>query len=229
MTEACAATLVKEGRRERFDRYFYAGCRALAPRPARPGERLLDLGCGQGEMARHFRDLGYTVEGVDVSADNVGRMEALGFRAHRLDLNAPLPFRSGAWDAVTLLDVIEHVVKAERLACECCRVLRSGGWLLLSTPNHAFYKRRLRALAGRPPDEEGYHFRFFIRRKLRALVEAAGFRVERRRSIGYYPLMNRLLLRRARGLQKARVPIPVPLETLFAENFVWLLRKPASP
>ncbi|GAB4264381.1 MAG: hypothetical protein Kow0092_16010 [Deferrisomatales bacterium] len=222
------ATLVTEGRPEQADRYFYAGCRALAPRPRSPGGALLDLGCGRGEMARFFRELGYRVEGVDVSKDNVGHMEALGFPAHRLDLNEPLPFPDGAYEAVALLDVIEHVVQAERLAAECFRVLRPGGWLLLSTPNHAFYKRRLRALAGRPPDEEGYHFRFFIRRKLRALLERTGFRIERRGSIGYYPLLNRLLLRRRRGLPKLRVPVPTALETLFAENFVWLLRKPGA-
>ncbi|RMG88952.1 MAG: class I SAM-dependent methyltransferase [Candidatus Dadabacteria bacterium] len=225
MSRIGSATLVKEGRRERFDRYFYGGCRRAAPRPGAPGERVLDLGCGQGEMARFFRDLGFTVVGVDVAETNVARLRELGFEAHRADLNEPLLFPDAWADGVCLLDVIEHVVKAEHLVGECRRVLRPEGWLLLSTPNHAFYKRRLRALQGRAPDEEGYHFRFFIRRKLRALLEREGFRIERRCSIGYYPLMNRLLLRRLRGLQRLRVPVPAVLETLFAENFVWLLRK----
>ncbi|GAB4269186.1 class I SAM-dependent methyltransferase [Deferrisoma sp.] len=226
MSKIGSATLVKEDRRENPERYFYPACRKAAPRPSGPGERLLDLGCGQGEMARFFRDLGYEVVGVDVAEANVEKLRSLGFEARRADLNQPLPFPDAFADGVSLLDVIEHVVKAEQLVAECWRVLRPGGWFLLSTPNHAFYKRRLRALAGRPPDEEGYHFRFFIRRKLRALVEREGFRIERRCSIGYYPLMNRVLLRRMRGLQKLRVPVPTWMETLFAENFVWLLRKP---
>ncbi len=225
MSRIGSATLVKEGRTEQFDRYFYPGCRAAAPRPQRPGDRILDLGCGQGEMARFFRDLGYQVVGVDVAETNVARMRELGFEAHQADLNEPLPFPDGSYCGISLLDVIEHVVKAEQLIGECRRVLRPGGWLLLSTPNHAFYKRRLRALQGRAPDEEGYHFRFFIRRKLRALLEGEGFRIERRGSIGYYPFMNRLLLRKLRGLQRLRVRVPAGLETLFAENFIWLLRK----
>ena len=225
MAEIGGATLVKEGRPENLERYFYAGCRALAPTPPAQSGTLLDLGCGQGEMSRHLRDLGWQVEGADVSEDNVARLKELGFVAHRMDLNEPLPFADASFDAVTLLDVLEHVVKAELLVEEIHRILRPGGRFLLSTPNQAFYKRRLRALLGREPDEEGYHFRFFIRRKLRRLLERRGLRLLRRRSIGFYPLMNRLQLRRLRGLPKMRVAIPAVLETLFAENFIWLLEK----
>ncbi|NOY44234.1 MAG: methyltransferase domain-containing protein [Deltaproteobacteria bacterium] len=225
MSRIGSATLVKEGRRERFDRYFYPGCRAATPRPQHPGHRILDLGCGQGEMARFFRDLGYEVVGVDVAETNVAKMHSLGFEAFRADLNEPLPFPDGSYHGVSLVDVIEHVVKAEQLIGECHRVLRPGGWLLLSTPNHAFYKRRFRALLGKPPDEEGYHFRFFIRRRLVSLLEREGFRIEVRCSVGYYPFMNRVLCRRMRKLQRLRIRVPTLFETLFAENFIWLLRK----
>lgn len=226
MAEIGSATLVVEGRRENLDRYFYDGCRRLALHPPVAGAALVDLGCGQGEMARFFRDLGWRVDAVDVAETNVTQLRTLGFTAHRLDLNGPLSLETASYDAVTLLDVLEHVVKAEQLLAECNRILKPGGWFLLSTPNQAFYKRRLRALWGRPPDEEGYHFRFFIRRKLKALLEREGFVIEQRGSIGYYPLMNRLLCRRLLGLERRRIRVPRTLETLFAENFVWRLRKP---
>jgi 2-polyprenyl-3-methyl-5-hydroxy-6-metoxy-1,4-benzoquinol methylase len=226
MGKILAATLVKEERQENFERYFYKGCRNIMPSPPHEGATLLDLGCGQGEMARFWRDAGWRVQCVDVSENNIAKMNQLGFEAHRLDLNEPLPFKDNAYDAVTLIDVIEHVIMAEQLVKETYRILKKGGLMLLSTPNQAFYKRRLRALQGKPPDEEGYHFRFFIRRKLHALIESHGYKIEKKGSIGYYPMLNRLLLRKLRGHTKIRLPIPILLETLFAENFIWILEKP---
>lgn len=78
---------------------------------------------------------------------------------------------------------------------------------------------------GREPDEEGYHYRFWIRRKLARKAGDAGFRIEERNSFGYYPLMNRVLLRRIRGLEKVRVRVSNAFEPLFAEHFCWRLVK----
>lgn len=227
MNNIGGATLAREGRKENFDRYFYPGCKILSPKPKRPGAKLLDLGCGQGEMSQFFKKIGWVVSAADASRDNVAKMQKLEFPVTRLDLNEQLPYEDASFDMVALVDVIEHVVKAEFLISEINRLLCPDGLLLLSTPNQAFYKRRIRALAGRPPDEEGYHFRFFIRRKLRKLLSINGFSVIQKNSIGYYPFMNELLLRKFRGLQKLRIHIPICFETIFAENFIWLVQKKA--
>ncbi|GAB6062333.1 hypothetical protein [Deferrisoma palaeochoriense] len=91
-----------------------------------------------------------------------------------------------------LRDGTEHPAKAAPPAEECRRRRRSeeGGF---ASPSHrGSQKRRLGALQGRVADGKGYPFPFFVRRNLRALLERARVRIERRGSLGYSALMNRL-------------------------------------
>jgi SAM-dependent methyltransferase len=216
-------------REQKFDRYFYNFAVPLVPK-AEPGrDRLLDIGCGQGEICAIVSKLGWKPSGIDGHAANAERVRSMGFEGVAGDLNLPLPFPDRSFDFATMVEVVEHIVRAEDLIGEIARVLKPGGRLVMSTPNNAFYARRLRALVGREPDSEGYHFRFWIRRKLRRKFEEKGFRIVGRNSFGYYPLMNKLLFRKLRRLEKARVTVPAFLETLFAEHFCWLLEntKPA--
>ncbi|NIP95903.1 MAG: methyltransferase domain-containing protein, partial [Akkermansiaceae bacterium] len=61
------------------------------------------------------------------------------------------PFASGALAGATLIEVIEHIIQAESLAAELHRVIRPGGWLVLTTPNVVHWTYRFRALTGHPP------------------------------------------------------------------------------
>jgi SAM-dependent methyltransferase len=215
---------MKGQRVEDFGRYFYPFAASLIPFPSL-SRRVLDLGCGKAEFSRMLREAGWDVTVVDIDQDNVAYARSLGFKSFQVDLNKGLPFPDNTYQGVALIEVLEHIVGADLLISEIGRVLYPGGWLLLSTPNFAFYARRLRALWGRPPDEEGKHLRFFVRRRLRTLLAANGFKIIKKGSFGYIPLINRLTLRRLLGKPKLRFVIPSLFETLFAEHFVWLLVK----
>lgn len=203
----------------------YAAALELLPLP-HPGQtRLLDLGAGHCEIAQILRSQGWQVHTADLQEDCVEEAIALGFPATRLDLNERLPFADGAFDRVVMLEVIEHVVRAERALGEIWRVLSPSCHLLLSTPNHAFYKSRIRALKGRALGMEGEHFRFFVKVQLESLLTATGFRILARNSSGHLPLLDgrwvRKLLRRKRVLCR----IPQWLESFCAINFVWLAER----
>jgi SAM-dependent methyltransferase len=125
----------------------------------------------------------------DVEAVGVDRSpEALGYsrgRGHaRLagsDLTL-LPFRSGTFDAVTALDVIEHIQDDRRALEEISRVLRPGGILVATVPAYQF-------LWGRH-DEALHHQRRYRGTELRDLVNATGLRVEKMTYLlaGLFPL-----------------------------------------
>lgn len=115
--------------------------------------RLLDIGCGQGawlaDAARHFH-----VSGCDTSefALEQARKRIPTAEAFvKVDANDPLPFESGSFDAVTTLDVVEHLHSPETLIAEAVRMLRPGGIFALTTPN----PRCASALRFKPEDWHG--------------------------------------------------------------------------
>lgn len=158
---------VSEGR----GRYRFA--EMLVP-PDGQGARLLDIGGGMAEFSRRCAAMGYRITLADLSPNNVANARNLGFQSHQIDFNRGLPgIDDNQFEVTVMLDVIEHVVNAERLLEEVWRVLVPGGILVLSTPNCAFWRRRLDSLLGDTPTDEGYHYRFFTRRTLGEKLRAA--------------------------------------------------------
>lgn len=92
------------------------------------GTRLLDIPSGGGPVVDGARAAGYDV----VEQDLFPRPTMRGVCA---DACAALPFRDGAFDVVLSMEGIEHFEHQAGFVRECARVLRPGGWLLLTTPN----------------------------------------------------------------------------------------------
>jgi SAM-dependent methyltransferase len=206
-------------RRRAPERPWYAYAVTLLPEA--PG-RWIDLGCGRGEFLALAAGRGSRGLGLDRSRTNAAAVAAESRGVLVADLARPLPFRDGALDGASLLEVIEHVLTAEALVAELARVIRPGGWLLLSTPNAVHWTYRWRTLTGHPPKQEGTHVRFFTRQTLAGLLERAGFRTNGRASFGKQALLGRL--RSLRGPRvKVRYAVPGGLEALLAQHFIWRL------
>ena len=94
----------------------------LAPRP---GERILDLGCGDGALTKKLVDLGCEVVAVDSSAPQVEAAKKLGLDAHVIDAEA-LPFRE-EFDAVFSNAVLHWIKRADRMIGAVHRSLRPEG------------------------------------------------------------------------------------------------------
>jgi SAM-dependent methyltransferase len=119
--------------------YFAATeARLLAGVRVGAGERLLEIGCGEGGNLHHLRATTSPAGqrfGVDFSPEKVAfARRATGARAAVADAGR-LPFADGAFDAVLIRDLLHHLSDRARALAEAHRVLRPGGRLTLIEPN----------------------------------------------------------------------------------------------
>jgi 2-polyprenyl-3-methyl-5-hydroxy-6-metoxy-1,4-benzoquinol methylase len=168
------------------------------------GQRVLDVGCGEGRFAAELAVAGAAVVGVDVAAEPLRRARA---RHPELDLRqVPVagawPFEDARFDLVWAGEVIEHVADTSGWLSELRRVLRSGGLLVLSTPDHGRLRMLGWAFAPRAFavhfDPRSDHLRFYTRDTLRELLEDFGFHDVAVRRAGGPPGVRRQLLASAR-------------------------------
>ena len=168
---------------------------------ARPGERVLDLGCGAGHFLSLLDGLGAEAIGVELSerALERARRQAPGAEAHLLTDDGAIPLGHASVDLVWCSEVLEHVGDVGGLLAEVRRVLRPGGRLLVTTPFHGRLKGSLLALTRFDAhfDPLGQHLRFFTASSLRASLEAARLEVARVSAVGGPPLLRETLVARA--------------------------------
>lgn len=175
-------------RRERLTRlselerwhFWFVGRRALVDRLldrhlAADAPLCLDLGCGTGLMVEVLTRKGLLVVGADRRPEGLMATRRALPQAWLVQTEATqLPIRDGVFDAVMLLDVLEHVDDRSVL-CEVHRVLKPGGLLLLTVPAMPWlWSYR---------DEAAGHLRRYRRQDLRRLLASIQFRVE---DVRYY-------------------------------------------
>jgi SAM-dependent methyltransferase len=186
-------------------------------REVRPGDRALDLGCGEGLFTAELARAGTSALGVEVAPAALRRAQAqhAGLEFRLAPIEGPLPLEDNSFELVWASEVIEHVADTAGWLSEVRRVLAPGGRLLLTTPSHG----RLRlALGGieRFSEPLGDHLHLYTRRSLEALLRQFGFAEVHVRAVGGPPLMRRMLLARAGpalspvSRRAPRAPEPAP-------------------
>ncbi len=163
--------------------------------------RVLDVGCGGGFLSNDLARRGFTVTGLDASAESLAiAREYDGTGAVRYDLGDAyrLPYADASFDAVCAMDFLEHVEQPARVVAECARVLTPGGQFFFAT----FDRNPLAWLFGikgvelfvknTPPDL--HQLRYFIKpAELRAMCAGSGLLVTSLR--GFHPVINRAFWR----------------------------------
>jgi SAM-dependent methyltransferase len=169
--------------------------RALARELARRGSgRLLDWGCGLGQVTKLLQDEGVEAVAYDfrpgLDAPTTERLERFPeIEAHLSSEPVALPFEAGSFDTVLSCGVLEHVPEPDGSVAEIRRVLRPGGtFYVTNLPNRFSYTERAARLLGlyyhgKLPDD-----RVYTRRTARELLERHGFTVERIRLAHMLPL-----------------------------------------
>ncbi len=150
------------------------------------GQRMLDLGCGQGRHTYEGLRRGAEVVAVDLNAEDLEYVEAMvaalaeagdikppsepvALRADALDL----PFADGHFDRVVACEILEHIPDDRTAIAEIVRVTRPGGVVAVSVPR-AWPERICWALSDEYHEVEGGHVRIYERSELTALLVAAG-------------------------------------------------------
>lgn len=152
---------------------------------------VLSVGCGSGEEIRFLRRFG-KVYGIDPGEDAVRFCRAAGIGEEVVRASAEeIPFPDEYFDAVFMLDVLEHVRDEERAFAEIYRVLKDGGIVVISVPAYPW------VWSG--ADIRSHHFRRYTRGVLEKKCSASGFSVLRGtycNAILFFPLAAIKLLTR---------------------------------
>jgi methionine biosynthesis protein MetW len=114
------------------------------------GSRVLDLGCGSGELLAYLRDRkGCSGYGIELADANVLACVQRGIDVIQLNLEDGLAlFDDRSFDVVLQLDTLQHLRNTERMLRETARVGRIG---IVSFPNFAHWPNRLHVAMGRMP------------------------------------------------------------------------------
>jgi 2-polyprenyl-3-methyl-5-hydroxy-6-metoxy-1,4-benzoquinol methylase len=218
------------------------------------GARVLDAPCGAGYFALALADAGFQVVATDITDEPV---PLTGLSYVRADLTRTLPWPDASFDAIFSLEGIEHLENRFQFLREIARILRPGGTLVLTTPNTAGLRSRMRFFGSgffhqdpRPLREASphplHHIGLATFPELRYALHTSGLRVTRVShthikpvSLIYMPLVPFMWLYTAIAFRKEREPgqrasnreIRRALFTpslLFGENLLVVAKKPQS-
>lgn len=191
---------------------------------AKPGGRLLEIGCGSGATLQSMQQKDWQVTGLDFDENAVSNARSKGLDVRHGQLSEQ-GFADESFDAVVMSHVIEHVPAPDQLLAECHRILKRDGGLVVITPNadsllHRRYARHWRGLE--PPR----HLQIFTLKSLASMAGSTGYvGIETFTSVngrGYIDLASKEL---AAG-KKHVMGVPPPLSRRFADHvtalgFAW--------
>ncbi len=212
--------------------------------------RLLDVGCFNGYISYLFKLLGYHVTGTDICEleDRRGIFERAGIEFVMANLNHDEPFRHLApeqFDIVIIAQVIEHILNHPLgLIRSLAHIMRSGGLMILTTPNPTTVMSAIRVLRGRSmlwgtndfidqPKVDGgriisqgeIHYREYTSAELRHMLEGAGLRVEQSLYLGLGDSGTQSALKRL--VKNNPLTRKLTSRRLLASNHYFLARKAA--
>lgn len=132
--------------------------------------KILDVGCGTGLLLSELQAFGLA-EGIDMSPRAIEYCKQRGLKVALQGDATALPYPDASFDAVTILDVLEHI-KDDRATCtEILRVLKPGGIVIVMVPAFMF-------LWG-ITDTLSQHFRRYTRKEIQGKLKETGFKVQR--------------------------------------------------
>jgi methionine biosynthesis protein MetW len=159
------------------------------------GARVLDLGCGGGELLAWLQaHRGCTGYGVEIDDANVQACIQRGVNVIQLNLEEGLAlFEDRSFDVVLQIDTLQHLRNTERMLRETARVGRIG---IVSFPNFAHWPNRLRVATGRMPVTRALPYEWY---------DTPNIRVGTYADFGVLARKNRLTVTDSFGLQDGEV------------------------
>lgn len=136
--------------REKDAKYLLSRIKKISP--FKEGDKILDVGCGSGELGLEIKNqFQAEVYGMDLNEIAIRRAREKKLMTELADIDQKWPYRNGFFDSVVGSEIIEHVLNPDNFMKESYRVLKPGSSLILTTPNLAAWFNRIIFLFGFQP------------------------------------------------------------------------------
>ncbi|KKR31919.1 MAG: S-adenosylmethionine (SAM)-dependent methyltransferase [Candidatus Gottesmanbacteria bacterium GW2011_GWC2_39_8] len=170
-----------------------------------PGNKLLDLGCGYGELAILASEKFANITGIDIDEERLKRakniVKKLGLNNinfQQIDANRSLPFKNESFDTVTALSVIESIENLDLVIEEIHRILEKNGTFIVDVPNIGYLPERIKLLFGklpgvaRAPGWQGGRLHQFTVETLSNYLKKKGFSIKHVSGWGFLKSIRRV-------------------------------------
>ncbi|MBF0142622.1 MAG: bifunctional 2-polyprenyl-6-hydroxyphenol methylase/3-demethylubiquinol 3-O-methyltransferase UbiG [Magnetococcales bacterium] len=193
-----------------------------SPAPGSPPRRLVDVGCGGGILAEALGESGLEVTAIDRSVEIIGAA-----KKHQEESGSTVDYRLQSarelakeqpqgFDAVTVMEVLEHIPDVPAFLGDCRDLLRPGGWLFFATLNRTV-KSWLFAIVGAEyllrwlPRGTHAHDRFIRPSELTGHLAHVGISLRDLRGMSYRPLHDAWVLSRDASVNYLGYGIRMPV------------------
>jgi ubiquinone/menaquinone biosynthesis C-methylase UbiE len=139
--------------------------------------KIIDIGCGSGFIAKILNDNGNEVIGFDMLDSCINETRKKGVFCWKADAK-DLPIDNQCADIVIMSEVLEHLLETQEVLAEARRVLKKGGRIIITTPNFCSFRDRILVMFGhlQAYSQHSDHIKFFNKERLVREFKQAGFK-----------------------------------------------------
>ncbi len=166
--------------------------------------KILDVGCGFGELIAVLREFGFEVYGLVATKYETDECKRKGLNVIQHDASKKYPYKDSYFDHVISIGSIEHIPDWSNSLNEMHRVLKKNGNLLIETPNHSIF-RKSKKFKENKKDFDIVHIKEFDYEELITELKKREFKhIKTHRKLFYYP--NYFACRKLDILPKKKLP-----------------------